>query len=90
MLYNHFFVSDCSDSISTIYPKNQILESSKLKEFADDNFKFNENFWVENTVTSNFSLSHSVFQRLVLLTRKNQGFFEKELTVSQMTNFRLS
>ena len=25
------------------FSKRQILESSKLKEFADDNFKFNEN-----------------------------------------------
>ena len=33
----------------------QILDSSKLKEFVDDNFKFDENGrklskWVENTV----------------------------------------
>ena len=37
------------------FPKRQNLESSKLKEFADDNFKFNENGGefskrVENTV----------------------------------------
>ena len=37
------------------FPKQQILDSSKLKEFADDNFKFDENGgkiskWVENTV----------------------------------------
>ena len=25
------------------FPKKQILDSSKLKEFADDNFKFDEN-----------------------------------------------
>ena len=25
------------------FPKRQILDSTKLKEFADDNFKFNEN-----------------------------------------------
>ena len=25
------------------FPKQQILDSSKLKEFADDNFKFDEN-----------------------------------------------
>ena len=36
-------------------PDNKILDSSKLKEFADDNFKFDENGkklskWVENTV----------------------------------------
>ena len=41
----------------TAYPitRRQILDSSKLKEFADDNFKFDENVkklskWVENTV----------------------------------------
>ena len=37
------------------FPKRQILESSKLKEFADDNFKVDENGikfskWLENTV----------------------------------------
>ena len=36
-------------------PNNKILDSSKLKELADDNFKFDENGrkflkWVENTV----------------------------------------
>ena len=25
------------------FPKRQILDSSKLKEFADNNFKFDEN-----------------------------------------------
>ena len=37
------------------FPKWQILDSSKLKAFADDNFKFNQNGrklskWAENTV----------------------------------------
>ena len=36
------------------FPEQQVLDSSKLREFADDNFKFNENGriskWVENTV----------------------------------------
>ena len=57
--------------------RRQILDSSKLKEFADDSFKFDENERklskrVENTggkkkllVMSNFSFSHSVFKRLV-------------------------
>ena len=51
------------------------LNSSKLKEFADDNFKFDENGrklskQVENSeekekllVTSNFSFSHSVYRK---------------------------
>ena len=37
------------------FPKGQILDSSKLKEFADDNFQFDDNGrkffkWVENNV----------------------------------------
>ena len=37
------------------FPKRQILDSSKLKEFADDNFKFDEHGrkfskWIDNTV----------------------------------------
>ena len=39
----------------TLFPKQQILDSSKLKEFADRNLKFDENDrkffkWIENTV----------------------------------------
>ena len=37
-------------------------------------------------VTSNFSFSHSVFKRIVLQTRKNQGLLGKSL--SQMTKFK--
>ena len=37
------------------FPNNKILDSSKLEEFADDNFKFDENGtkfseWLEDTV----------------------------------------
>ena len=68
------------------------LDASKLKKFADYNFKFDEikrkiSKWVENTVeneklliTSKFSFSNSVFKTFVLRTRKNQGFFGKGLT----------
>ena len=40
---------------SKLFRKQQILDSSKLKEFADDNFEFDENGmkfskWIENTV----------------------------------------
>ena len=60
------------------FPKRLILDSSKLKEFAEDNFKFDESdrkFFI----TSNFSFSHSEFKRLILQTRKNQGLFGKGL-----------
>ena len=41
--------------VSEPFPNQQILNSSKLQEFADDNFKSNENGrkfskWLENTV----------------------------------------
>ena len=36
-------------------------------------------------VTSNFSFSHSVFKRLVLHTRKNQGLFGKGLNDISVT-----
>ena len=38
-------------------------------------------------VTSNFSFSHSVFRRLVLQTRKNQGLFGKGLTTLKKEPF---
>ena len=68
-----------------LFPKQQILDSSKLKEFADDNFKFGENGrtfskWVENT-----DISHIVFKRLVLQTRINQDLFGKGLKPGQTT-----
>ena len=75
----------CIMELSESFPKRQILEPSKLKEFAADNFKFDENGrkfskWVKNTgkkekllIMSSFSFSYSVFTRLVLQTRKNQG-----------------
>ena len=58
----------------------------KLKESADENFKFDENDPEFSKtlrekeklhVTSNFSFSHNVFKRLVLQTCKNKGLFEK-------------
>ena len=73
------------------FPKRQILDSSKLKQFVDDNFKFDENGWkfssrVENTDRKEeiaryeqFLLFPQWFQRLVLQTRKNQGLFGKGL-----------
>ena len=80
-----------SDDDFEPFPKRQVLNSSKLKDFADDNFIFDENSRkiskrVENTMGKGeiarfeqFSVSHGVFKRLVdlLLTRKNQKLFGK-------------
>ena len=74
------------------FPKRQILDSSKLKEIADNNFKFDENGrkffrWTGNTVGkgeiahyNNFFFSLGVFKRLVLQTHKIQGLFGKGLS----------
>ena len=48
------------------FQKRQILNVSKLKEFADDNFKFDENGreflkWVENTVRNGEIARHEQF-----------------------------
>ena len=62
------------------FPKGQILDSTKLKEFAYVNFKCNENGRKfskrrENTAKkrncsmSNFSFSHNVLKKLILQTR---------------------
>ena len=62
-----------------------MLDSSKLKDFADDNFKFDENGrkflnQIESPVGKGeiaryeqFSFSHSVFKILVPQTRKKPG-----------------
>ena len=67
-----------------------MFDSTKQKEFADDNFEFDENgrklfktvekkLWEKEKllVTSNCSFSHSVFKRLLLQTGENQGLFGK-------------
>ena len=72
-----------------LFPKQQILDSSKLEEFADDNFELDENARKFSKMggkhcgkSRNCSLravSNSVFKRLVLQTHKNQGLFGKGL-----------
>ena len=76
--------------------QTKISDPSKLKEFADDNFKFDENGRkfskrVENTVVkvgiAHFCFSHCAFKRLVMQTHKNQDLFGKGLTFYQTANF---
>ena len=38
-----YFLYTLAPTNTNLFPKRQILESSKLKEFADNNFKFDEN-----------------------------------------------
>ena len=71
--------------------QRKLLDSSKLKLFADDNFEFEENggkfsqmlqmLWKKEKllVTSITPFSHSVFKRLVLQTRKTKALFGKRL-----------
>ena len=54
-LFKIYVVGQRPQTIISLFPKQQILDSSKLKEFGDNNFKFNENDkqfskWVENNV----------------------------------------
>ena len=58
--------------------QEQILDSSKLKEFADDNFEFDGNSSVLQK-GSNFSFSDCVLKGFVLQTHKNQGLIGKGL-----------
>ena len=82
---------DKSKTLSLTLSQTKILDSPKRKQFADDNFNFDENERdflkkVENTVGKekllvkiNFSFARSVFKRLVLQTCINQGLFGKGL-----------
>ena len=82
-------------------PDGKILDSSKLKRSADDNFKFmkisgislngKKSLWVKEKllVTSNFSFSYSVFKRLISQGRQNVSLCGNGIILSQPTNFRL-
>ena len=56
----------CSLCVYEHFSKRQILDFSKLKKFADNNFKFEENgrkstIWVENTVGNGGIARHKQF-----------------------------
>ena len=68
--------------------KIKILDSSKLNEFADDNFKYDEDDrrfsrWVQNTVgkgeITRYSYPNSVFKKLALQTCRSKGLLGKGL-----------
>ena len=69
------------------FTKPQILDSSKLKEFADSNFKFDENCrkfskWVVNTIGKGESASSpfpTVFSKDLYSRLVKQGLFWKRV-----------
>ena len=77
------------------FSKQKLLDSSKLKEFADDNFKCDENGAefskrLENTLGKGeiaryeqFLLFPQCFQRLVQQTCKNEGLFVKRILLAE-------
>ena len=79
-------------------PRQQILDSSRLKGYADNNFKFDKNGrrlskWVENTMGKGetahyeqFLLFHSVFKRLVSQGRQKVSLCGKELNYNENQN----
>ena len=66
MVYN--YTGDSKNNKFQPITRRQILDSSKLKDFADDNFKVDENGrklskWVENTCYQQFLLFPQCFQK---------------------------
>ena len=79
-------------------PNNNFLDWTKLKAFADEILNVDKSVisvfdGVENimgkgeNITSIFTLSHSVFKRLLYQGRQKSGFCGKELTVYYTTMF---
>ena len=67
---------------SSIITRRQILDCFKLKEFADDNFKFDENSrklsnWVENTVGKGEITRYEQF--LLFSTVFSKGLFPRSV-----------
>ena len=67
------------------FPKQHILDSPKLKEFADDNFKVDENSrkfseWVENTLGKG---EVALYERPkdLTLSQKSPGFYVSAVQV---------
>ena len=70
------------------FPNQQILGASKLKEFADYNFEFNENGGkLSEGVGKGEICWLCVFKRIVQQIRKNKGLFGKGLNLSGKNKF---
>ena len=64
------------------FSKRQNSDSSKLKEFAEDKFKYDENGWKLSKMLENAVGKWEIarYKRLELQTHKNKGLFGKWLT----------
>ena len=71
-----------NDKFGTL-PNWKSLQTTILNfmKMSESSLKWLKTLWEKEKllVTSNFSFSHSVFQRLLLQTRKTQGLFGKRL-----------
>ena len=97
ILFSKVFLSRLSNipSVFNPLPDDKILDWSKLKQSADDNFEFDvntrkfsklvETLWVKEKllVTSNFSFSHSVFKRPVSQGRQKVSLCGNGLILRQ-------
>ena len=72
------------------FPKGQFLDASKLKEFADDNFKFDENGrqfsnCVENTVGKGEIACYEFLKDLYCRHVKTRACLGKGLAITQFS-----
>ena len=98
ILFKHCIITESNAPIHTFQTLSQttnFIDSSKLKDFADNHFKFDENdrkfskqvekktLWEKEKllVKRHFSIPHGVFKTLVQQTSKYQDLFGKGLTV---------
>ena len=96
MLFNqHFlFIRYCLQRL--LFQVIEIHDCDSVEKFIYSPIHQFETVPNSKKLTSNFSFSHSVFKRLVLQTRKNQGLFGKgliatfKLSSAASLNFRLS
>ena len=90
--YKQFLLfSQCFHSYISLLRQNAALRGNGLKSLQTTNMKLmkmsesykngQKTLWEKEKllVTSNFSFSRSVFKKLVLQTRKNQGLFGKRV-----------
>ena len=91
-------MQDTKHVITLLFPKQQILNSSKFKQFADDNFKFDEKGGkcskrVENTSGKGenaryeqFLLFPQCFQRTCTADMQKQGLVWERVNIHVIIN----